>query len=189
MATLQRLVRLPPCLGLQPLHCTWVVAMKLEPVYLVAPKRVPSMPTRRAFLIAGGTFVLGSGLGGACGYAMGARPVDANGKATEGGVPVEAELEKSGDVELDELRRLAVKAPIAELLERRVMFVVAATKLYRTDAVVWKGIARMSDAILSTPSIVDRRVTAQYLAQEIERSDPKVRDQLIQKAADLRKIK
>ena len=33
--------------------------MKIDPIYLLAPKRVPSMPTRRAFLIAGGTFVLG----------------------------------------------------------------------------------------------------------------------------------
>jgi hypothetical protein len=42
--------------------------MRLDPIYLVAPKpNPPSMPTRRAFLVAGATFTLGAAVGGACG--------------------------------------------------------------------------------------------------------------------------
>lgn len=162
--------------------------MKLEPVYLVAKKRVPSMPTRRAFLFAGGTFVLGTSLGGACGYAMGVGAAEASAKPSDAALADE-ELKPSGDVELDELRRLAVKAPIEELVERRVMFVAAATRVYRRDSIVWKGVGRLCDALLTTPTITDRRMWAHFLAQEIELSEPAIRDQLLAKVGELRKVK
>ncbi len=165
--------------------------MKLEPVYLVAPKRVPSMPTRRAFLIAGGTFVLGSGLGGACGYAMGAGvPVDANAKASDGGAPGDGELKPSGDVELDELRRLAVKAPIEELVERRQVFVDCLFQDYPKDAILWRGATRLCDALLTlNTGVANRRQFATYFAQVIEGADPVMAGSLLKKAQLLRRIK
>ncbi len=164
--------------------------MKLEPVYLVAPKRVPSMPTRRAFLIAGGTFVLGGGLGGACGYAMGAGvPVDANAKASDGGAPGDGELKPSGDVELDELRRLAVKAPIEELLERRQVFVELVRRSYRKDPVLWRGMHRLATALVRDSSIPQRRVFARVMAQVIEQADQGVASALVPLVPDLRGIK
>ena len=169
--------------------------MKIDPIYLLAPKRVPSMPTRRAFLIAGGTFVLGTSLGGACGYAMGVEAVDASGKAGEGGVaPVpapagEEELKPSGDVELDELRRLAVKAPIAELLERQFMFVNAVSKVYQRDVVLWRGVDRLADALIVTVNVKDRRVSARFLAQVIEKADSQFSQPLAKKVLELRAIK
>jgi len=117
--------------------------MKLDAVFLVAPKpKPPSIPTRRAFLIAGGMFATGAMLGGACGYSIGAAV--APGPAVEPGKEPEPDLVPSGDVELDELRRLAVKAPIEELVERASRFLQMRVQSYKTDAILWRGVDRLS---------------------------------------------
>jgi hypothetical protein len=155
--------------------------MKLDPVMLVAPTRDrASMPTRRAFLIAGGTFVLGSGFGGACGFAMGRGSVAA--------APAE-ELAPSGDVELDELRRLAVKAPIEELIERRMVFVELLRRSYRRDLVLWRGMKRLVDALLGDPRFPDRRIFSRVLAQVIEQADRDVTGVVQPAVGELRKIR
>jgi len=119
--------------------------MKIDPIYLLAPRpQAKGMPTRRAFLLASGTFVAGTAIGGACGYSMGA-----SGSATAAQQPAaEPDLEKSGDVELDELRRLAVKAPLDELFEKAPLFLHDRVSTYKHDDVLWRGVDRLSKEII-----------------------------------------
>lgn len=156
--------------------------MKLDPIFVVAPPSSPrSMPTRRAFLIAGSTFTLGTAVGGACGYSIAAAASGSNGAA------IEESLEPSGDFELDELRRLAVKAPIEELLEKRLVFVNSLTKDYPMDRVLWRGVDRLSAAVLGGQAITDRRLFCRFLAQVIEQGDPQLALPLMTRVRELRK--
>lgn len=158
--------------------------MKLTPVYLVAPEPdPPSMPTRRAFLIAGSTFAAGLGLGGACGFAAGASGAPAKVQPASGdvGEPVATqdasmregpiEWESSGDALLEELRRLAVKAPIEELFQKRHDFVELVGTTYADDTIVWRGIGRLAQETLEREQMDDRRLFARWLAQYIENGD------------------
>ncbi|MEZ6036568.1 MAG: hypothetical protein R3F29_03750 [Planctomycetota bacterium] len=159
--------------------------MRLDAVYLVAPKpKPPSVPTRRAFLVAGATFCAGLGLGGACGYVVG---------VGKGGGPeeesAEPELVSSGDALLDELRRLATKAPIEELIEKRDDFVRHLYKTYPRDVIAWKGIGRLAEASLSGAAIADRRIFSRYLAQVIAGSDSAVRPEYEHYVDPLRLVK
>jgi hypothetical protein len=153
--------------------------MKLEPVFLVAPKpKPPSMPTRRAFLLAGATFTLGAVTGGACGYSIGAAAAVP---------PAAEEIPPSGDVELDELRRLAVKAPIEELVERRLTFTNSVFKDYPTDELLWRGVGRLCDAVLAGHAMADRRLFARFLAQMIQQGDQRVTKPLLGRVDQLRR--
>jgi hypothetical protein len=157
--------------------------MRLEPVYLVSPRpKPPAMPTRRAFLLAGTTFAVGSVLGGACGYSLAASATKDTG--TEDG-----DLAPSGDVELDELRRLAVKAPIEELVQRRMNFLNSISGDYRDDPILWKGIGRLCDQVLASPKAPDRTLNARLLAQVIERADAKWRELLSVRAEQMKGIR
>lgn len=157
--------------------------MKLDPVFLVAPQpNPPTMPTRRAFLIAGTTFTLGTAVGGACGYSIAAKPDP----VAAGDVDVD--LEPTNDVELDELRRLAVKAPIAELIEKRLVFLNSLTKNYPKDEILWKGASRLADAVLANRPISDRRLFSRFLAQVIEQGDPLFTKALQPRVRDLRRV-
>jgi hypothetical protein len=139
--------------------------MRLEPVYLVSPRPIPpAMSSRRAFLLAGATFVAGSALGGACGYSLAASA----GKEAGGG---DADLATSGDAELDELRRLAVKAPIEELVQRGVLFLNMRDTVYPKDEVLWRGVARLAQEIIARPDPIDRSLVL-VVAATIERGGP-----------------
>lgn len=157
--------------------------MKLDPVYLVSPKPVsPPMPTRRAFLIAGSTFTLGTAVGGACGYSLG---VSTQGQQAAPG----DDYEPSGDVELDELRRLAVKAPIEELYQKRVPFTLAVANDYRRDRFLWRGIERLGNVVAADVGIADRRMAAKLIAQIIELAEPVYRERYGPLAKQLRAIR
>lgn len=155
--------------------------MKLEPVYLVAPKpKPPSVPTRRAFLIAGGTFLAGAGLGGACGYAAGSRV---------GSHQITDELSSTGDAVLDELRRLAIKAPIAELFDKRMLFLEQVSLNYRDDKVLWQGVERLCDEIVSNPNIKARRRIAGWISTVISRGNPELTSKLRPRIVELQRLK
>ncbi|HEX5050327.1 MAG TPA: hypothetical protein VFZ65_01015 [Planctomycetota bacterium] len=162
---------------------------------MLAPDDEPrKIPTRRAFLMAGTTFVLGSSLGGACGYALGAaQSQEAKEPAAESAPKVEPkaeeELKPSGDSDLDELRRLAVKAPIEELVELRMTFLHFQSTVYRKDAVLWRGFERLCDVLLRDPAFPDRKIIAHTMAQTIELASPEVREAQATRLRELRSIK
>lgn len=141
--------------------------MKLDPVYLLAPKpKPPSMPTRRAALIAGATFLAGAGLGSACGYAAGSSPAAAAENQ-------EAEwLAPTGDAQLDELRRLAIKAPDDELWSKRNIFMDMLFTTYPNDTAAWSGVERLAKRSMVEPPGEQRRIFATWLCQRIQQGPP-----------------
>ena len=133
--------------------------MRVDPVFVLSPlPKPPSMPTRRAFLLASGALAVGAAVGGACGYSSGfaAGSASAGSGASPGGGGVapagEPELPKSGDVELDELRRLAVKAPLDELFARAPLLLSSRVSTYPDDVILWRGVDRLSKEIIDNPS-------------------------------------
>lgn len=159
--------------------------MRLDPVLLVAQDKPPAtMPTRRAFLFGGAIFATGLSLGGACGYAIGSQRAEADGP-----VPADDDFEKSGDADLDELRRLAVKAPIEELVKHRLLFVNATFADYPRDQVLWRGVRRLTEHLLSGGQMDDRRVFAAALAGVIERADLDLVRDLRPLLPDLRRVR
>jgi hypothetical protein len=128
--------------------------MKIDPVWLVAPPKAPSIPTRRAFLLAGGCFAAGMSIGGACGYSYGkSQSSDSSSAgAAPGGAAAEGDLPKSGDIELDQLRWLAVKAPVDELFEKALSFLHIRGITYPKDEILWRGVDRLSKEIVENPS-------------------------------------
>jgi len=145
--------------------------MRLEPVLLVAPRAKPQpMTSRRAFLVAGGMFTAGTVLGGACGYTIGVAVGGAGGGGAAAAGAGEDEL-KTGDAELDELRRLAVKAPIEELVRLGVAFCRKRDISYPSDAILWRGIDRLARHLVQDPSAVDRSLLLVVCAT-IERGSP-----------------
>lgn len=153
-----------------------------EAVYLAAPKvKDAAMPTRRAFLIAGCTFSLGTAVGGACGYSLGAA-------ATPSTPTVEDELKPSGDVELDELRRLAIKAPLEELVQKRQIFMVSLWE-YKTDDILWRGVDRLCNAVLQDTGFPDRRIFAAILRQTFQKASPDRRAKYAEIEQSLRAVR
>ena len=141
--------------------------MRLDPVYLVEPRPGhPTMSTRRAFLLAGSTFAIGTSLGGACGFAAGVASTRSDPESPGN----HDNLEPSGDSLLDELRRLAVKAPIEELVQKRLDFVNLLYTTYPGDATAWQGIGRLAKHYIENAQAPDRHVFARWIAQVIERS-------------------
>lgn len=140
--------------------------MRIEPVYVLAPKaQVRTMPTRRAFLMAGGALLVGTAVGGACGYSLGAQ--NSTGERGDS----ETERKSSGDALLDELRRLAVDAPVAELVEHGIRFCYHRDAQYRDDGILWRGIERIAKHIAANPGTVDRGLLLVVTAT-IERGAP-----------------
>jgi hypothetical protein len=103
--------------------------------------------------------------------------------------PGDEELKPSGDFELDELRRLAVKAPIEELIQHRKTFMLFLGRTYRRDTVLWKGVERLAQYLLNNPTYAERRIAAATLAQVIERGDPDRNQLVLHYVSELRKIR
>ncbi len=159
--------------------------MRLDTACFVAPKpKVPSMPTRRAFLLAGGMFLSGSMIGVSCGYSAGyaAGKSAAEPKEASAAKAPEFDLSPSGDIELDELRRLAVKAPLDELFERGLLFLSSRVAPYKDDVILWHGVDRMSKEILDNPARrVEPSVGAVIIAQiegTARPAEPSLRDRV-----------
>ncbi len=119
-------------------------------------------------------FVVGAGLGGGGGYWAGL-----------GASPVVAAVE---DEELRELRRLA-RAPIEELISRRLVFLRLLGTDYRGDEVLWHGFERLCDAVEADSGFPDRHITARLLAQQIELADPHFEARFRHRVKSLRAIR
>ena len=117
------------------------------------------------FGLMGAMFATGLSLGGACGYAFGSRRADVP-------APVSDDFEKSGDADLDELRRLAVKAPIEELVKHDAMFVTLVSRTYRKDSYLWRGMRRLADHVLENRAYPNRRMMAGVLVQAFRAGEP-----------------
>lgn len=85
---------------------------------------------------------------------------------------VEIELEPSGDIELDEMRRLAVKAPLDELCDKATPFLSLRIHSYREDRILWLGVARLAREIVENPTRSFRRNTVLVVIGQIEKSSP-----------------
>jgi hypothetical protein len=159
--------------------------MRIDAVYVLGPEpQPPSKPNRRAFLLAATAFIGGIGLGGACGYTLGASTSRAS-----TGIDASSVLPSSGDALLDDLRRLAVKAPIEELVQRRVDFVSLVGETYRRDEVLWQGVRRLVDHVVSNPEMDRRRIAARALVQLIEAAEAPFQAHLAPRLDELRTIR
>ena len=143
--------------------------MRLEPVQLVAPEPSPStMASRRAFLIAGGTFFAGLGLGGSIGLAAPATSV----------APRQRQLPEHDEL-LSELRDLATNGSIDELIGERYKLLHFVQARFHGDQTLLQGVNRLARACLSMPSYPERMASARSLANVIDKStlaDTSMRD-------------
>ncbi len=124
---------------------------------------------------------------GAFGYSMTSASTALEVGATD--ATGEDPLELTGDSDLDELRRLAIKAPIDELMNMAGTFVDCLLDTYPRDKTLWRGIERICDALMAGRSSPDGRLFPRYLAQFIENADPSLTKNLIHRTRDLRRIK
>jgi hypothetical protein len=163
-------------------HATGESTIRLEPIYLLAPKpKQPSVPTRRAFLIAGGTFFAGIGLGGACGYAAGSARSDGETAADA--------LMPTGDADLDELRRLAIEAPIEELTSQWFPFLTLLHDTYQSDEVLWQGAKRICDEAINNESLIDRSKIARWSITVITSGDRRLTASIRPLLNELRRVR
>ena len=132
--------------------------MRLEPVQLVAPEPSP-IASRRAFLIAGGTFLAGLGLGSSIALA---------GAAT--GVAPEAQRLPEHDELLAELRDLATNGSIEELIGERYKLLHFVQARFQSDQTLLQGVNRLARACLTMPSYPERMASARSLANVIDKS-------------------
>ncbi|MFM1871214.1 MAG: hypothetical protein RL398_636 [Planctomycetota bacterium] len=134
--------------------------MRIDPVYLVAPKPSPTpQPTRRAFLAVGTTFGIGSLVGGACGYSVGTRRDTPDRPPTESppSTPATdpAAVPPTNDATLLALRRMAVEAPIADLVANWNPWFMDFSFDYTKDPVLWQGMDRLAQWAVENLAIAD----------------------------------
>ena len=135
--------------------------MRLEPLAVFDPWPELPIPTRRALLGMGVAVLVGSITGGACACAMGGSPR-----------PVGQETPTlMDDVQLDELRRLAVASPLSALLDKRMQFLTLRDRLYPDDHCLWRGVRRIAEAIVDPGCpLEDRRTMARLIACTVTKS-------------------
>ncbi len=136
--------------------------MKLEPVYVLGSKpQPPSMPTRRAVLLAGAAFALGAGSGYFSSQALGRRTGSAP-AATE--PPPTTSL----DPRLQWLHEQCEdRTPVATLLANRAWLFQFLPR-YPDDPILWHGMSRAIREILDNDQAPDRRRVAQELTATLE---------------------
>jgi len=132
--------------------------MRLEPVQLVASQSAPSQKaSRRAFLIAGGTFFAGLGLGSALAPAA----------LAAGAGSADAPLAEH-DALLAELRDLATDRPLGELIASRRTLLHFVRADYRGDPVLLRGVERLARACLTMPDFPERFFSSRMIASAID---------------------
>ena len=97
-------------------------------------------------------------------------------------------LPPSGDSDLDQLRHLAVNAPIDELTTNRMMFLGNVVTDYRHDEYLWRGMARLCDVVLADASLPDRRLFALGLAEAIQGGDARYTTALLGRVNELKAL-
>lgn len=130
--------------------------MEVEPVYVVVADARTNAPSRRSFLAAGLAFACGGVLGSTSGF------VAANWSS---GAAVGAR-----DEELERLRRLAVLAPVDELLDEGWTFLARLGCDYREDADLWHGFERLAARITEPGADPRCRELAMFAREVLARS-------------------
>jgi hypothetical protein len=143
--------------------------MEFDPRNLDPPRVAPMVASRRGFVGVAASFVAGGVLGVAGGYST-ARWVA--GAPVPVSRPPDEELPSTGNDELDELRWLAVKAPIEELASKNALLFVQLDRKYRTDPVLWRGVARLCGEALGNEGSPHRRMIALQAVVAIEHDHP-----------------
>ncbi|MGE3351896.1 MAG: hypothetical protein AB7O84_09155 [Planctomycetota bacterium] len=129
------------------------------------------MASRRAFFGMGIAFVVGSAIGSACGYSVGSRAA-----ATAAGRDGDEDpLTPTGDADLDELHRLAVVAPIEELMGAAQTYLMLMSRTYRSDRVLWRGFERIARELVDVTVEADRPLCV-FAAQVVEQGETPLRD-------------
>jgi hypothetical protein len=90
---------------------------------------------------------------------------------------------------LDELRRLAISAPITELMDRHMVYLDRMTATYPRDEILWSGAKRICDEVLNNSNLDSRRSIAGWLATVIERGDLNMTADLRPSIARLKRVK
>lgn len=166
--------------------------MKIDAYYVLAPLPKPVAPppsSRRAFLMGSSLFLAGAAVGSACGYTVGAaghgEPGSAGAaKETNTPAPGDGELTPSGDIELDQLRWLAVKAPLDQLFEKALVLLSTRVSVYKFDEILWRGVDRMSKEIVDNPNHAATESVIAVIIGQIEGTarpaSPSLRDRVPQ---------
>jgi hypothetical protein len=92
----------------------------------------------------------------------------------------DAELPKSGDAELNQLRHLAVKAPLDDLFAKAMLFLSARVRAYPKDEILWQGVERMSRELVANEGRVVDQMVILVITGQIEGTarppEPSLRD-------------
>ncbi len=128
--------------------------MKLEPVFLLAPRPAPpSMPTRRAFLLAGSTALLGVATGATAGVLATRPPSQSDGT-------LDAEAMRM----LRWARELAQPAtPIDELVQHAGAMLMVLAEYAPADAEIWRAVDRLARHVTTADRRTDHAALAHHL--------------------------
>lgn len=131
--------------------------MKLQPVYVLAPKqqRTPAW-TRRSLLLAGAAFLAGTGVG--------AFAVSLSGGPSNAAPPA--------DPVLAWLRMLAdERTPTRDLAANAQRFLLHLDSSYPHDELLWQGAVRLARAVVEDVTLADRQLLARLLTVIFESHD------------------
>lgn len=131
--------------------------MEVEPVYVVVADASTNAPSRRSFLAAGLAFACGGALGSTSGF-VAAQWSSAGAKSG------------ARDEELERLRRLAVLAPVDELLDEGWTFLARLGCDYREDPDLWRGFERLAARITEPGADPRYRELAMFAREVLSRS-------------------
>jgi hypothetical protein len=122
--------------------------MRLDSACFVVAREphVPSIPTRRAFLLAGVAFAAGAACGGVGMYAATNRSAASAGGDT-GEIDRATGLKPTGSSDLDTLRRWALQDSLDDLESNMLLFFEQLRSRFQRDAFLWHGMERLADRI------------------------------------------
>jgi hypothetical protein len=136
-------------------------AVEVEPVYVVVADARTNAPSRRSFLAAACAFACGGLVGSASGFAA------ASWASSDAAAGVR-------DEELERLRRLALSAPVDELLDEGWTFLARLGCDYREDQDLWRGFERLAERVTEPSADARCRELARFAREVLARADGSV---------------
>jgi hypothetical protein len=130
--------------------------VEVEPVYVVESHARSRASSRRSFLATGFAFAFGGAVGSTGGFAAA--------RATAGPEPTER------DADLVRLQRLAIEAPVEELVENGWEYLAKLGSDYREDETLWHGFERIAARVTEPSSDARSRELALLAAAVLSRA-------------------